>query len=164
MIKLRKRPQEPGSKIKLRNVEIEIFPPDKSIYDEDGDFVDYENITPPTLAEIVSFFQEKGVDLSKVKPSSWTHYRYDALGHFDPKFVYVEWEADEDHQKKIDKYKAELKEYQAWYAENRDAVKAEKAAIRKGKEEEKKIRSVAAKKAKLKKQQEKIVAELEKME
>lgn len=166
MIELRKRPQKPRRHLYLERVEIELYPPSCEII-EDGEVVDYLGVPSPTLAEVVKFFENKGIDLNEVRikhddysPNDYNpQYSY----YCNPKFSFHRHESEEEYAERMAQYKRDLKEYQAWYKENRDEIKATKAAIKAEKEAAKAAQKLVNKKKRLLKQQEKLAAELEKL-
>ena len=166
---LKKRPQKPEMRKRLRYMEIELFPkPNKvPVVDDDGyiydDNFDYEEVPSPSLADIVRFFEDKNIDISDVYPKHFAKYDY-IVQDIKPVFYYDEWEPKEEYDKRVEEYKEALKEYNKWYKIHKEEIKAEKDRIRLQKEDEKKEKSLNYKKEKLLNRKKKIEKELEALE
>jgi hypothetical protein len=176
-IKLRQRPQKPGIRKQLEYYAIELVPePIKLYYDKEGkpcseeetpnkDDFDYEEVPSPNLQEVVNFFTEKNIPLSKVEFNyDYRDYNSYDTSYVGPKFSYTQMEPEEDYQLRLLQYEKELKEYQQWYKENRDAIKAEKARLRAIKKKEKEEQKEINKKKRLLEQKEKLEKELLELE
>jgi len=168
MIELRKPPKKPEDRKRLEYLKAELFPECKPIIeiDEDGEeiVIDCEEVPKPSLADVVKYFQDKGVPLDKVFPNYANHYNgYEFTFYSHVNFSYTVMEPEEEYEKRLVEYKKEDKEYKKWYKENREEVKAAKAVIKAQKEREKEERKLQSKKKRLERQQVKIKEELRKL-
>ena len=161
MIKLRSRPKKPGGPVQLCHHKMELHPSGEWVSEGPERWDGYFEEAPfPTLAEVVKFFTDKGIDLNEVNVS----YEGFRDGNYTNSFFqYREHESKEDFDERMKQYKREAREYNDWYQENKVEIKAHKAAIKKQKDEEKAAAREVARKKSLLKQQEKITALLEEM-
>lgn len=152
---LKKRPQKPEMRKRLRYMEIELFPTINEF--------DYEEVPNLSLASIVKYFEDENVDISDVYLKHSAKYDH-IVQDIRPVFYYDDWEPKEEYEKRVEEYKEALKEYNKWYKIHKEEIKAEKERIRLQKEDEKKEKSLNYKKEKLLNRKKKIEKELEALE
>lgn len=163
MIELRSRPQEPKGRKVLERLEIELFERYEVVHNEEGEAE--VTVPAPSLAEVVSFFQTKGVDISQVRATDDDiSFRDPGMYRLNPKFEYVVLEPEEEYAARLETYRVELEEYKRWYNENREEIKATKASIREEKQRQKEEQKAVRKMERLQRQREKIERELANME
>jgi hypothetical protein len=85
-----------------------------------------------TLSSAVEWFESRCVNIDDVKID---------CGYGGTYFKWKKEEDDRSYSLKVDKYKRQLKEYEEWYQENKEAVNQE-IELRKKKDEEKKLAKI----------------------